>query len=156
MKYLLSAVIIAASSSFALAAGSGSSSGGYSSTSNDTSAFGDAKKLVNAGEYTAAIPKLKAVTVSEPGNADAFNLLAFSYRKSGDLDNAAPNYAKALELNPKHRGALEYQGEMYLQLGQVEKAEANLQRIDDICWLSCDEERQLQNAIDEWRAKNGS
>jgi tetratricopeptide (TPR) repeat protein len=156
MKYLLSAMIIAASTSFAFAAGSGSSSGGYSSSSNDTSVFGDAKKLVNAGEYVAAIPKLKSVTVSEPRNADAFNLLAFSYRKSGDLDNAAPNYAKALELNPKHRGALEYQGEMYLQLGQVEKAEANLQRIDDICWLSCDEERQLQNAIAEWRANNGS
>lgn len=156
MKYILAATIIAASAGLAMAAGSGGSDGGYSSSSSDTSAFNQAKQLVNAGEYTAAIPKLRAVTVSEPTNADAFNLLAFSYRKSGDLDNAAPNYAKALELNPKHRGALEYQGEMYLQLGQVEKAEANLQRIDDICWLTCDEERQLQNAIAEWRAKNGS
>lgn len=41
-------------------------------------------------------------------------------------------------------------------LGQVEKAEANLERLDSLCFFGCDQEKQLKAAIADWRAKNGA
>ena len=144
----------AAAAAPAIAAGSGSDYN--SSDTGSTKAFRQARALVGEGDYAAAIPKLEKVALEEPDNADVFNLLGFSYRKTGDTARAAPHYETALRINPKHRGALEYQGELFLMLNQPEKAEANLAKINDICWFKCDEARELENAIAQWRAKNGS
>ncbi len=54
---------------------------------------------------------------------------AFSYRKTGDLDRAASHYDQALKLDPKHKGALEYQGELFLMQGNRAAAEANLAKL---------------------------
>ena len=54
---------------------------------------------------------------------------------------------KALEINPKHKGALEYQGEMYLTLNQIGKAEENLKKLDKICFLGCSEFDKLKKSI---------
>ena len=79
--------------------------------------------------------------------ADKYNLLGFTARKSGDLNAAAEYYKKALEINPKHIQALEYQGELYLQLGEMEKAKKNLEKIKTICWFICKEKKMLEEAI---------
>ena len=65
------------------------------------------------------------------------------------LEKSAYHYEQALEINPKHLGALEYQGELYIALGEVEKAKANLTKIDDICWTECSELRELKKAIEQ-------
>ena len=52
-----------------------------------------------------------------------------------------------MNINPKHLGALEYQGELFITLGKIEKAKANLARIDDICVTKCKELRELEKAI---------
>ena len=63
---------------------------------------------------------------------------------------ASQYYEKALELNPKHIGALQYQGELFITLGEIENAKQNLEKIGKICWLfSCYEEKLLKTAIDE-------
>ena len=74
--------------------------------------------------------------------------LAYEYGlKISDLEKAAFYYEKALVLSPKHKGALEYQGEMFLTLGQLEKAESNLKKLEKICFLGCDEEKMLKESI---------
>ena len=35
-------------------------------------------------------------------------------RKLGNMEMAAKNYEKALSLDPKHKGALEYQGQLFI------------------------------------------
>ena len=52
-----------------------------------------------------------------------------------------------MNINPKHLGALEYQGELFITLGKIDKAKANLARIDDICVTQCKELRALEKAI---------
>ena len=88
---------------------------------------------------------LKKVNTDE---ADRLNMLGFTARKSGDLDAAGDYYQQALALNPRHTGALEYQGELFIQLGKIELAKANLAKIDKICWLPCNAERELKKAIE--------
>ena len=78
---------------------------------------------------------------------DIYNYLGFSHRKLGKMEKAAFFYNKALEINPKHKGALEYQGEMFLTLNQIGKAEENLKKLDKICFLGCSEFDKLKKSI---------
>ena len=50
-------------------------------------------------------------------DADVFNLLGFALRKSGDYGKALTYYQKALDLDPEHKGAHEYLGELYAETG---------------------------------------
>ena len=65
----------------------------------------------------------------------------------GNMKLAALNYKKALDIDPKHKGALEYQGEMFITLGQLDKARVNLKKLEKICFLRCEEEKTLKQSI---------
>jgi tetratricopeptide (TPR) repeat protein len=65
----------------------------------------------------------------------------------GNLDKAAFYYEKALTISPKHKGALEYQGEMFLTQGNLKLAEINLKKLEKICFLGCKEEKMLKESI---------
>jgi tetratricopeptide (TPR) repeat protein len=84
------------------------------------------------------------------------NLLAYSQRKLQRFDAALVNYQKALDIEPEHRGANEYLGELYLQLGQLDKAQERLQVLDDACYFGCDEFDELEEAIEVYRSQNSS
>ena len=108
--------------------------------------YSDAKALIAQADYAAARDILKGITAAEPGNADAWNLLGFSSRKMGDLRAASKAYIKALKINPGHLGALEYQGEMFIQMGEADKAKANLVTLQGLCG-TCEEMQDLQQAL---------
>ena len=110
-------------------------------------AYLSAEKLINKQQYSDAIVKLNDALVTDSKNADIYNYLGFSHRKLGKMEDAAFFYNKALEINPKHKGALEYQGEMYLTLNQIGKAEENLKKLDKICFLGCSEFDKLKKSI---------
>ena len=130
----------------AVAAGGGD----YSSTASKPEAYNEAVALIKAENYLDAISKLKKAEQSAKDDADIQNLLGFSFRKSGKLDEAATHYDKALNLDPKHKGALEYQGELFLMLGDKAAAEDNLEKLDKICWLGCEELDELRAAIEKF------
>ena len=105
--------------------------------------------LIRLEKFAEAHQSLQYIRVPTPSKqADRLNLLGFTARKSGDLSSAAQYYSEALEINPKHIQALEYQGELYLQLGEIDKAKQNLEKIKQICWLVCKEKKMLEKAIE--------
>ena len=132
-----------------------SSSASYSSSSNNsdryapTSRFKEINKLIKLEKFAEAHTMLKGLKKINTDEADRLNLLGFTARKSGNLTAAADFYEQALALNPRHTGALEYQGELFIQLGKIELAKANLEKIDKICWLPCNAERDLKKAIEK-------
>ena len=148
------------SSSSNTSSSSGSSNSSYSSTQGGGySSKKDKKKkefdpfesiygLIRLEKFAEAHKSLKFIRVLTPSKeADKYNLLGFTARKSGDLNVAAEYYKKALEINPKHIQALEYQGELYLQLGEIVQAKKNLEKIKTICWFICKEKKMLEEAI---------
>lgn len=145
------AAIIAMSAAPLFAAGADSD---YSVQAGDPLAT--AKTLILAKKFDQAVVELTPIASKADASADAHNLLGFSLRKTGRLEEAGRAYEAALSRNPRHLGALEYQGELFLMLGEVEKAEANLAQIADQCIFGCDEEKLLEAAIAEWRAAQGS
>ena len=126
-------------------------SAGSSSDSNNTKtkslAYFSAEKFINKKQFSDAIIKLNEALATDSKDADIYNYLGFSHRKLGKMEKAAFFYNKALEINPKHKGALEYQGEMFLTLNKIGKAEENLKKLDKICFLGCSEFDKLKKSI---------
>ncbi len=152
---ILSIFIFTEVSFAAMSGGSSSSSTSYSSSSSNdsgsyspTSRFKDINKLIKLEKFAEAHKMLKSLKKVDTDEADRLNLLGFTARKSGDLAAAGDYYQQALALNPRHTGALEYQGELFIQLGKIELAKANLAKIDKICLLPCNAERELKKAIE--------
>lgn len=148
------AVGAAAWSATAQAAGSTSSS---KSSSGDRAAkrYAKAVKEIKKGDFDDAIDLLRKVVKKQPKNADAHNLLGFSYRKLGKFDPARKHYARALEINPKHKGALEYLGELHLQTGDLKGAEALLARLAAACPRGCEEKDDLTERVVAYKKRTG-
>ena len=111
------------------------------------------RRAIAKENYEKAVKHLTKAVQEKPKDADAHNLLGYSYRKLGNKEKAFEHYFKSLELEPKHRGANEYLGELYLETDQLAKAEERLQVLDKACFFPCEEYRDLKEAIDEYKKK---
>ncbi|WP_300298814.1 tetratricopeptide repeat protein [Ferrovibrio sp.] len=118
--------------------------------------FAEGRKAIDAKDFAAAIPLFQKVVARDDKNADAFNWLGYALRNQGDYDKAFIAYNRALELNPKHRGAHEYIGEAYLKTNQPDKAEEHLKRLSSLCTFGCAEYTELKNRIAAYRAAKPS
>ena len=105
---------------------------------------------MNAGDWQGAAEGFEQAIIAGSDTADAYNLLAYSYRRLGQLDLAFDNYARSLELNPRHRGAHEYIGEAYLLVGNPTKATQHLSALKDICG-NCNEVMKLRKAMARYK-----
>jgi len=114
------------------------------------------RELIEQRQFQQAIDKLDDALKQTPDDADLLNLMAYSHRQLENFDNALDYYRKALEIKPKHRGANEYLGELYLRLGQLEKAQQRLSVLDKACFFGCEEFDELEQAIEDYRRKNPS
>ena len=123
-------------------------SSSYSKTSMGR--FGEAKKLIYQKEYSSAYLELISLPLKSKDEADRQNLLGFTARKDGKLETASGHYKNALNIEPDHRGALEYQGELFLMLGQIDNARKNLQMLKKQCWIGCLEATKLETAISNY------
>ena len=110
---------------------------------------------IAAKNWSGALSELKRV--NETGSADWNNLMGYSLRKGAtpDFAGAEKFYNEALRINPKHRGALEYSGELYLMTGDLGKAEQRLATLDKLCTFGCEEYTDLKKAIAQFKA-NGN
>lgn len=125
----------------------GGSSGSSWSSEKSAKSLTQAQKLIDQKDYDGAIDALEKLAKNDKNNADAFNLLGYSHRKLGEFGKSLTNYQKALAIDPKHQSANEYIGELYLQTGELAKAEERLAALRGICGESCEAYRDLQEAI---------
>ncbi len=118
-----------------------------------TSWLSQAQKEIKANDFSGAIKTLEAANKSN--SADWNNLLGYAQRKKSPPDLAAAErfYQAALRIDPKHRGALEYYGELLLMKNDLAGAEQMLARLDKACVFSCEEFRDLKEAIARFKSK---
>jgi tetratricopeptide (TPR) repeat protein len=105
-----------------------------------------ARAKIKAKDYAGALALLRP-KLGTTVNADLFNLAGFCFRKTGDQKQAAIYYDKALALSPNHLGALEYQGELFVETGQFAKARQNLAQLKILCPRGCEELEDLEAAL---------
>jgi len=148
-RWALAAVIVCMAGT---AAALGSSGGGSDDKSGPLAAI---EKKIEAGEYEQALADLEIHIDKNRTSADAFNWLGYANRKLGRFEKAQKAYARALFLDPDHKGAHEYAGELRLLLGDLEGAERHLAALDRICLLGCEEYDELKEEIAAWKKANG-
>jgi Flp pilus assembly protein TadD len=115
--------------------------------------FAAGRAAIDAKQWETAIRMLSSAALRDTRNADIQNYLGYAYRHSGQMELAFKHYERALQLNPRHRGAHEYVGEAYLMVNDLPKAEAHLAALEKICLIPCEEYDDLKKAIAEYRRK---
>jgi len=116
-----------------------------------TQELGEAQLLMDRKDWTGALVELKRALRKDRRNPDVYNLMGYSYRKSGQLDEAFDSYRTALRLDPNHKAAHEYIGEAYLQVNQPDKAREHLAALKRICGgAACGEYQDLAKALATW------
>ena len=109
------------------------------------------RAAIEAKQWREAIRLLSSAALRDTRNAEIQNYLGYAYRNAGEMPLAFKHYGRALQLNPRHRGAHEYLGEAYLMIGNVAKAREHLELLKGICLLPCAESGQLEKKIAEFR-----
>ena len=133
---------------------SGSSGGSGYTVAGASKEMRKASVMIKKEDYIGALAMLETEISRNPDNADAWNLTGFASRKLGDYAASEVAYDKALAIDPKHKGALEYKGELFLTLGNLEGAEEMFDRLHSACFLSCKEKKQLAAAIRAYKKAN--
>ena len=114
-------------------------------SSTDAPDLTSVRAKIKAKDYTAALAELRDLA-EDTQQADVYNLLGFT-RKTGDFKTSLTYYTKALELQPDHKAAREYLGELYVETGNLAKAKEQLAILAKLCPSGCEEREDLQKAI---------
>ena len=142
-------VVGAAPAGHAVAALSGGSSAAPPAPSGDPD-YAAGKAAFDRKDWQAAIANLSLVSAGGPQEDEAQTMVAYAWRKLGRYDLALESYAAVLARSPRHRGALEYLGEAYLDLGRVDDANATRARLAQACGgAGCEELEDLERAYAE-------
>jgi len=115
-------------------------------SSTDAPDLTSVRAKIKAKNYAAALAELRDLA-EDTQQADVYNLLGFILRKTGDLKTSLTYYTKALELQPDHKAAREYLGELYVETGNLAKAKEQLAILAKLCPSGCEEREDLQKAI---------
>ena len=113
--------------------------------------FAQAKAMIEAKNYANAIPLLQQVVQRDPRNADAYNLLGFATRASGN----PRRLAAVLPAGAGHRRAPS-RGARISRRGLPDarppaEADKMLARLDSLCVFGCTEYRMLKTAIANYK-----
>jgi tetratricopeptide (TPR) repeat protein len=113
--------------------------------------FAAGKKALVAEDWNGAIAALKLAALRDPRNADIKNYIGYAYRRLRQLGPAMQHYQEAILLNRRHRSAHEHLGELYLVVGNPDKAGQELATLEEICLIPCVETEDLKRAIAAYR-----
>jgi tetratricopeptide (TPR) repeat protein len=151
-RIVLGALVVSMASAPAIAV----MSGGKSERPPPNDAYASGKAAFEQENWQGVVDHMTRALKERPWHDDAHNLMGFAYRKLGDYDRALEAYDRALELNPHHRGALEYLGEAYLELDRPELAKGMLDRLAAECQRIAvgASDRPWQSDCEEWRDLN--
>ncbi len=112
-----------------------------------TSLVQQAQTQSAAGRHDQAIDLLETALAVDPGNRAAYIALGRVAQAQRLPGKAVRYYADALRLEPNDVNALAGQGEAYVQRGAVDRARANLQRVQSLCAQPCPQAQQLAGVI---------
>jgi tetratricopeptide (TPR) repeat protein len=115
-------------------------------SSNDKVDLTSVRDKIKAKDYAAALKQLRDLA-EDTQQADVYNLLGYTLRKTGDYTTSLSYYNKALDLQPDHKAAREHLGELYVETGNVEKAKEQLAVLVKLCPSGCEEREDLEKAI---------
>lgn len=116
-----------------------------SSRASDDARADYAYSLAKDQQYQQALDVLD--TLKNPNTAKALNYRGFATRKLGRTDEGIGYYLRAVRLDPHYAQVREYLGEAYVLKGRLDLAREQLQAIESLCGIRCEEYEDLADAI---------
>ena len=112
--------------------------------------YAEAKTLVKNKKFDKAVAMLEELLKDSKNssNPDILNDYAYSLRNLKQYAKAEKFYLAALKINPKHAGANEYLGELYLQTKRPEEAK---KRLEVLKTCNCEEYKELKEKIEKYK-----
>ena len=112
--------------------------------------YAEAKTLVKNKKFDKAVAMLEELLKDSKNssNPDILNDYAYSLRNLKQYDKAEKFYLAALKINPKHAGANEYLGELYLQTKRPDEAK---KRLEVLKTCNCEEYKELKEKIEKYK-----
>lgn len=110
------------------------------------SSYTSVLKMIKDEKYNEAITSLENIlkTSKYQKDPDILTHYAFALRKTKNFTKSEEYYLKALSIDSKHRGALEYLGELYVDTKRLDLANKTLQKLEN---CRCAEYSELKNYI---------
>ena len=104
--------------------------------------------MIKKEQFADAITELEKILTNTnyANDPDILNHYAYSLRKTQNLIKAEEYYKKALSIDPAHRGALEYIGELYVDTKRLDLANATLKKLEN---CRCEEYAELKSYINK-------
>ena len=104
--------------------------------------------MIKKEQYAEAIKGLEKILEDKKyaNDPDILNHYAYSLRKTQNYVKAEEYYKKALSIDPAHRGALEYIGELYVDTKRLDLANATLKKLEN---CRCEEYAELKSYINK-------
>jgi tetratricopeptide (TPR) repeat protein len=111
-------------------------------------AYVRAVSLINERRWDDALASLDDAESAIGPHPDILTYKGYVWRHKGDWAKAESFYHQALAIDPNHRGATEYYGELKVLEGETAAAKALLARLDSACAFGCAEAEELRLWID--------
>jgi len=124
-----------------------------SSRLDDNNIYEGARDLAFNKRYEEAITLLKLA--ENKNDPRILNYLGYSNRKLGRVEQGLVYYQAALKVDPDYTLVMEYMGEAFLQLDQVDKAREQLTAIEKRCGVNCREYTMLDTEIKRYLSRKG-
>jgi len=117
---------------------------GQSSSPEDqaNALYNDGLTTAKSGDFAKARDMFERANRMKKNDPDILNMLAYTERKTGQIDEAFDNYRKALKIKPRFPQAHEYLAEAHLQAALME-----LDTLKGYGADGADDARQLVDAI---------
>ena len=122
-----------------------------SSGLSDDNIYDAARDLAYHKRYEEAINVLRLAENQD--DPRILNYLGYSHRKLGMVEQGLTYYQAALREDPDYTLVMEYMGEAFLQLDQVDKAREQLAEIEKRCGKDCREYTMLAGEIERYLAQ---
>ena len=112
---------------------------------DDSQLYEQGRTLALAGYYQDALDTFDAI--ADKNDAMVLTMIGYSKRKLGFTDEGIAIYHRALTIDPNNVNTHEYLGEGYLAAGRVDLAELELDKLEKLCGIECDQYRDLSKAL---------
>jgi len=106
--------------------------------------FSLGQNAVKKKDYKTAEQFFRHALAADPTNPEVLNMLAFSLRKQGNLDEAFMDYGKALALKPRFPEAREYLAEAHIQ--------AALKELQTLKGYGAEGKEEVEEVTDQFKA----
>jgi tetratricopeptide (TPR) repeat protein len=113
-------------------------------------------RLIDEGEYSGAIDRLHVELDNDHDNPEILSLIGLSHCKLLNFDDALTFYQSALQVEPEHPGANRHLGELYVETNQLEKAQKQLELLENLSLFDSSEYADLKESIEQFRHQTGS